>query len=55
MTNQMNKDKYIKELKRLESSDINIEKKIKLIDNLYTLINMNYRNFIKNNWQIVIK
>lgn len=51
----MSQEKYTKELKRLENSELSQEDKVKLIEKLYILINMNYRNFFKNNWQIIIK
>lgn len=50
----MTKKEYNKELKCLEKYDVDIEEKIKFIENLYILINMNFSNFIKNNWQILI-
>lgn len=49
----MTKNKYSEELKCLEKYNVSIEEKIKFIENLYILINMNFSNFIKNNWQIL--
>jgi len=49
----MTKKDYTKELKCLEKYNVSIEEKIKFIENLYILINMNFTNFIKNNWQIL--
>lgn len=49
----MTQNEYSKELKCLEKYDVSIEEKIKFIKNLYILINMNFNNFRKNNWQIL--
>ena len=49
----MTKKEYIEELKCLEKYDVSIEEKIKFIENLYILINMNFTNFTKNNWHIL--
>jgi len=45
----MTKIQYQEELEYLEKYDISEEDKIKFIENLYILANMNFNNFIKNN------
>jgi len=49
----MTNTQYQEELKYLEQYDISEEEKIKFIENLYRLANINFNNFIKNNWQIL--
>ncbi len=44
---------YKEELKCLEKYDVSIDEKIKFIENLYRLANMNFNNFVENNWQII--
>jgi len=44
---------YTKELKYLEEYDISEERKIRFIENLYRLANINFNNFIENNWEII--
>jgi hypothetical protein len=41
--------KYLDELKYLERYNIDEDKKIIFIENLYKLANINFSNFIKNN------
>jgi len=45
-------EKYAKELKHLEEYDISEERKIRFIENLYRLANINFNDFIENNWEI---
>jgi hypothetical protein len=45
----MTNTQYQEELKYLEQYDISEEEKIKFIENLYRLANINFNNFIKNN------
>ena len=40
---------YQEELKYLEQYNMSEEEKIRLIENLYRLANINFNNFIKNN------
>lgn len=47
----MTKKDYTNELKYLEKYEVDEEKKIRFIENLYKLININFNNFIENNWQ----
>jgi len=49
----MTKTQYQEELKYLEKYDISEEEKIKFIENLHRLANINFNNFIKNNWQVL--
>jgi len=49
----MTKIQYEEELEYLVKYDISEEDKIKFIENLYRLANINLNNFIKNNWQIL--
>ena len=49
----MTKREYQEELKYLEKYNISEEKKIRFIENLYKLANINFNNYIKNNWQIL--
>ncbi|MFK7779774.1 MAG: hypothetical protein QM490_01390 [Candidatus Gracilibacteria bacterium] len=44
---------YTEKLKYLKEYDISEEKKIRLIENLYKLANINFNNFIKNNGHII--
>jgi predicted nucleic-acid-binding Zn-ribbon protein len=48
----MVKKEYWEALKCLENCDISEEKKIRFIENLNKLININFNNFIKN-WHIL--
>ena len=45
----MQKPQYQEELKYLQKYNISEEEKIRLIENLYRLANINFNNFIKNN------
>ena len=45
--------KYSYELKLLEKYKISEKRKIKLIENLYRLANINFNNFIENDWKII--
>jgi hypothetical protein len=45
----MTNKEYSDELKHLEKYDVSEEKKIRFIENLNKLININFNNFIKNN------
>lgn len=47
----MTKNNYLKELNYLKWYNINEEKKIKFIRDLYILANINFNNFSKNFWQ----
>lgn len=41
--------KYSSELRYLEQYNMSEERKIRLIENLYRLANMNFNSFIENN------
>jgi len=45
---------YKEELEYLKWYNATEEEKIKFIENLYILINMNFSNFTKKNWHILI-
>ena len=49
----MQNTQYQEELKYLENYDMSEDEKIRFIENLYRLANINFNNFIKNNWQII--
>lgn len=49
----MTKEDYTEELKCLEWYDTSDEEKIRFIENLYILININFTHFIENNWHIL--
>lgn len=46
-------EKYTEELKFFEEYEMSEDRKIKLIENLYRLANINFNNFIENNWEII--
>lgn len=49
----MSNTQYQEELTYLKQYNMSEEEKLKFIENLYRLANINFNNFIKNNWQIL--